>query len=702
MAHNLYLHSSSGGSGLSVVALGLMEQLVGMGLQPGLFIPVTHYAVDHHPLLELLWQRYPFNYSPSQAVGCDLTQARNWIAAGESERLLKQIHSRYKEIEQQANTFLIIGPQLQRDLPAHDVAMSVEIANNLSSSICVLINGYLCSNSECVELVQIQREALHHHGAEVVAAIVNRVAPEQMTTLQQQLKIALSDYPVYLLRDEPLLTLPTVGEVATSLQSRWLHGSEADRQRDISGFKVAAMELTNFVGHLEDGDLVITPGDRADIILGTLLAHESNRYPHLAGLLLSGNLTPDRAIMALIEGQRHTSLPILTVASDTYDTVVQVRAVEPGLTADNSRKIALAIGLIEESIDRQWLQQLLCRQALPRMTPLMFEYELMRQARAAKAHIVLPEGADERILRAAEILLLRDICRITLLGHEATIRDKIARLGLQLAPEQIVEPASSVDREHYAAQFFQWRQGKVVSLQSARDTMADLNYFGTMMVMSGAVDGMVSGAAHTTQQTVRPAFQIIKTEVGRSIISSIFFMCLQDRVLVYGDCAVNPNPNAEQLADIAIASAATAAQFGIEPKVALLSYSSGDSGKGSDVETVRQATALVRQRQPQLAVEGPIQYDAAVDEAVAASKLPHSQVAGRATVFIFPDLNTGNNTYKAVQRSAGAIAIGPILQGLKRPVNDLSRGCSVADIINTVAITCIQAGRVRAMRTTQA
>jgi phosphate acetyltransferase len=326
-----------------------------------------------------------------------------------------------------------------------------------------------------------------------------------------------------------------------------------------------------------------------------------------------------------------------------------------------------------------------------RMTPLQFEQELIDRAKADRRHVVLPEGNDDRILQAAEQLLRRGVVDLTILGGEEQVRARAAALGLDLGGARLVDPATSPWREEFAQTYYQLRKHKGVALTLARDSMVDVAYFGTMMVHAGLADGMVSGAAHTTAHTIRPAFEVIRTAPGTSIVSSVFFMCLADRVLVYGDCAVVPNPDAEQLADIAVSAAGTAAMFGIEPRIAMLSYSTGESGAGEDVDKVRKATTIARGQRPDLPIEGPIQYDAAIDPEVARTKLPGSPVAGRATVFVFPDLNTGNNTYKAVQRSARAVAIGPVLQGLRRPVNDLSRGALVADIVNTVAITAIQA-----------
>ena len=450
--------------------------------------------------------------------------------------------------------------------------------------------------------------------------------------------------------------------------------------------------MPHFLDRLVPGSLVITPGDRSDLILGSLLADVSNKYPQMAGVLLTGGLRPAPEIMKLIEGMGGANLPILLAAEDTFTTAMAVNRVESHLDIDNPRKLAAALALTEElpldccSLTGESVVE------LPQVTtPLRFEYEIMQRARHERQHIVLPEGDEERVLRAAEILLLREVADITLLGDPGAIQAKASRLGLRLERAQLIDPVRSPLRERYAEALHEARKHKDVSLELALDMIEDVSYFGTLMVHCGDADGMVSGAVHTTQHTIRPAFEVIRTAPGHTTVSSVFLMSLADRVLVYGDCAVNPEPNAEQLAEIAVSSATTAEQFGIVPRVAMLSYSTGDSGVGAAVEKVRQAVAMARQRAPWFKIEGPIQYDAAVDASVARTKLPESEVAGRATVFIFPDLNTGNNTYKAVQRTAGAVAIGPILQGLGKPVNDLSRGCTVTDIVNTVAITAIQA-----------
>jgi phosphate acetyltransferase len=389
------------------------------------------------------------------------------------------------------------------------------------------------------------------------------------------------------------------------------------------------------------------------------------------------------------------TIPIVSVQTDTFTTAMNASGVPPRLTPENDRKIATALGLFETHVNLPELESRISFVKSIRVTPLMFEYNLVEMAQRHRQHIVLPEGAEERVLRASEILVRRGVAQITLLGDPAEIRGAASNLGLDLTGIEIIDPAASALREDFAQTYFRLRQHKGITEKTAFDTVADVNYFGTMMIHKGLADGMVSGSVHTTGDTIRPALQIIRTRPGVSIVSSVFLMCLADRVLVYGDCAVNPDPNAQQLAEIAISSADTAKLYGIEPLVAMCSYATGTSGTGADVDKVREATRIAKELRPDLKIEGPIQYDAAVDAGVAKTKLPESQVAGKATVFIFPDLNTGNNLYKAVQRSANAVAIGPVLQGLNKPVNDLSRGCTVPDIVNTVAITAIQAQAAR-------
>jgi phosphate acetyltransferase len=470
-----------------------------------------------------------------------------------------------------------------------------------------------------------------------------------------------------------------------------LVGGEATLlSREVTGLVVAAMTLPNVLDRLFEGALVVTPGDRPEIVLGVLTAHLSANFPQVSGIVLNGGLPLPTQVQRLLDGLV-VSTPIIATDLDTHAVSTALTSRRGHLDKDSPRKMATALALFAEHVDGDALLDRLEVARADAVTPLMFEHQLLDAAAADQRHVVLPEGGEDRILQAADILLRRGVVELTLLGEPTAIAARAAVLGLDVQKAHLLSPLQPELRDRFAREYQRRRAHKGVDLEHARDIVADVSYFGTMMVELGLADGMVSGAAHTTAHTIRPALEIIQTAPMVSVVSSVFFMCLRNQVLVYGDCAVIPDPTAEQLADIAIASSHTAEAFGIEPRVAMLSYSTGASGSGTDVEKVTRATALVRAREPGLPVDGPIQYDAAIDQAVAHTKLPDSRVAGRATVFVFPDLNTGNNTYKAVQRSAGALAVGPILQGLGKPVNDLSRGATVRDIVNTVAITAIQA-----------
>jgi phosphate acetyltransferase len=452
------------------------------------------------------------------------------------------------------------------------------------------------------------------------------------------------------------------------------------------------MQLHNCLLRLQKNTLIVAPGDRGDILIGVLQANISKNYPKVAGMILTGGLMPEPSILKLIEGL-DTVLPVITVETGTFETVTKVAGTQSRISYYNKEKIALAISTFDKYIDIQSIGEKINTFQTRNITPRMFQYQIVKRAKSNKKHIVLPEGGDDRILIAANQLVKQDIVKITILGNKENIIAASNRLNLSMDFDkiQIIDPATSNKYDSYVDELVELRKSKNLQKEMARDLMLDVSYFGTMMVFKGDADGMVSGAEHTTQHTIRPALQFVKTKPGVNTVSSVFFMCLPNRVAVFGDCAVNPNPTSEQLAEIAISSAETSIMFGIEPKIAMLSYSSGTSGEGEDVDKVRRATEIIREKRPDLKVEGPIQYDAAVDPSVGKQKLPNSQVAGQASVLIFPDLNTGNNTYKAVQRETGALAIGPMLQGLNKPVNDLSRGCTVDDVFNTVVITAIQA-----------
>ena len=690
MANNLYLASLEPESGKSLVALGLMEMLSRRTGGVGYFRPVIGSGQPLDPRIGLVLGRYHLALAPEDMYAFTAPQVERMLAEGRRDEVFTGILGAYKAIERRCGFVLCDGTDFTGVTAAFEFDFNIEVANHLGAPVLALVNGHGRAADDIVAGVQVAAESLRSEGAVVAAVIVNRVPPDMLEPTHDALPSAAVDgqVPLWVIPEDPRLSMPTMSEIAEALDATEINGRPLDAEQEVSTFKVAAMSVPNFLDHVEDGALIITSGDRPDVILATLISRLTPSMQTVAGMVLTGGLSPAPQIARLL---RDTPLPILRVDTDTYTTASRVGAVRGVVRPDNERKIATALGLFENHVDVGALADRIELTRSDRVTPLMFEYELIERARASRKRIVLPEGTDDRVLQAAQLLLRRDVVDLVLLGEVEKVRAQIDVLGLDLGHADIIDPATAAERDDYARRYFDLRRHKGITPEHAYDVMADLSYFGTMMVHVGAVDGMVSGAAHTTGHTIRPAFEFVKTRPDVLVVSSVFFMLLADRVLVYGDCAVNPNPTAEELADIAISSAQTAAEFGVEPFVAMLSYSTGASGTGEDVDRVREATAIARDRRPDLKLEGPIQYDASVDPSVAATKLPGSEVAGHATVFIFPDLNTGNNTYKAVQRSANAVAIGPVLQGLNKPVNDLSRGCTVPDIVNTVAITAVQA-----------
>jgi phosphate acetyltransferase len=657
----------------------------------GFFRPLVREEGTNDDAIRMITDHYHLPFPNRIKYGMTLEKARALVGEEKYDELLKRILEEHRPLESECDVVVSLGTGFHDIPPGLALDFNIDVANNLGALAVPVATGYGRTAQEVVRRSSVLLSLLETKRCEVLALFVNRVDPERVGEILELVVKEKTRVPIFALPELAVLAKPTVGEIAEELRaSRW-SGDPEGFTREVEDIKIGAMELPNFLDRLVEGTLVITPGDRSDIILGSLLADAASTYPRVAGLILTGGLRPAPQVQRIIEGLRKSPVPVLTVEADTFAAGTQASQVRGRIRPENPRKMAIALGHMEKSIDAQALYRRIDISRAERVTPIMFEHTLVEQAKSNRRHIVLPEGTEERILRAAEILLLRGVADLTLLGPVAEIEQKASSLGLSLKGAAFLDPADPKRREQYAHTYYELRRRKGISEQMAFDLVADVAYFGTLMVHRGEADGLVSGAVHTTAHTLRPAFEIIGLKPGYSLASSVFFMCLPDRVFVFGDCAVNPEPTMEQLADIATSSAETAQAFGIEPRVAMLSYSTGESGKGADVDKVREATRRVRSLRPELAVEGPIQYDAAVDPSVARVKLPGSSVAGRATVFIFPDLNNGNITYKAVQRSANAVAIGPVIQGLKRPVNDLSRGATVTDIVNTVAITAIQA-----------
>ncbi len=699
MAKNLYVINTESRSGKSAICLGLMQMLMRHVRRVGFFRPIIsaqgNGKRDHDT--NLILTQFHLNETYQDAYAYTLEQARDLINQGEHALLMENILAKYKALETRYDFILCEGSDFIGGDSAFEFDINAEIAANLSSPVILVANGQHKTPKQIVAQTQIAIDTFSEKGLDVLATIVNRAESLDKDEIIGGLRCKYRIHEeclTYAIPEVPSLGKPTINDIRKWLDAEVIAGGDLlDVQVD--DYVVAAMQVNNFLQYVSKNSMVITPGDRSDILLGCIATRQSHTYPEVAGIVLTGGIKPPDSVMKLLDGWTGVPMPILSAKGHTYKITRTLMEMYGRIEPEDQKKIATALGSFEEHVDTAELFQRLETKKSTKITPVMFEYSLIEKAKAERRHIVLPEGASTRILQAADILLRRGIADLTILGQPDTIRAKASQMGLSLDKATFIDPTASEYFEEYWKAYYESRKSKGMTEEVAHDTMAEATYFGTMMVQMSHADGMVSGSITTTQQTIRPALQFIKTKPGISLVSSVFFMCMSDRVLVFGDCAVNPNPTAQQLAEIAVASADTAIQFGVDPRIAMLSYSTGESGAGQEVVKVREAAAIAKKMAPELLIEGPIQYDAAYDPDVAMTKMPDSQVAGRATVFIFPDLNTGNNTYKAVQRAANAIAIGPVLQGLNKPVNDLSRGCTVPDIVNTVAITAIQAQHAR-------
>jgi phosphate acetyltransferase len=688
---SIVIASPEGASGKSTVALGVLDLLVRTGQRVGVFRPVSRATEaedtsgerDH--VLELLLEHDGVDIGYADAIGVTYADVH-----ADPEAALSRIVSRFHDLAARCDSVVVLGTDYTDVAGPTELSFNARIAANLGAPVLLVVSGRERTPEDVRALADVSLAELAAHHAQAIGLVVNRADTHSALDVRTLLATAQPDLPAWTIPEELFLQAPTVGQLLDAVDGTLALGDPELLGREALELLVGAMSFEHLLERLTDGAVVITPGDRTDLLIGLLATHQTPSFPSLAGIILNGGFYPQGRPAELLEAMR-PKLPVITTELGTYPAARAAATTRGRVDKGSVRKVETARALFERNVDSATLA---ARLDLPRpqvVTPLMFEYQLIERARNDRRHIVLPEGSDDRILRAASTVLARQIADLTILGSDEPIRARAAELGLDIEAARVLSPHDPEHVEQFAAEYTRLRAHKGMTVERAREIVTDVSYFGTMMVHLGLADGMVSGAAHSTAHTIRPSFEIIKTKPDTSSVSSVFLMCLEDRVLVYGDCAVIPDPTSDELADIAVSSAATARQFGVEPRIAMLSYSTGESGTGADVDKVRTATGLVRERAPELDVDGPIQYDAAVDASVAASKLPESDVAGRATVFVFPDLNTGNNTYKAVQRSAGAVAVGPVLQGLNKPVNDLSRGALVQDIVNTVAITAIQA-----------
>ena len=694
MANSLYITSTEAQSGKSLIVLGVMQLLLKDIRLVGFFRPIINPPKGEKDRdIDLMLSHFHLGIGYEETYAYTLDEAKQMVNAGRSAEMMATILNKYKALEAKCRFVLCEGTDFSAGSESFEFDINADIIADLGCPALVVSNGHRRAAASVAAACQLSLETLLHRGVDVLGVLVNRAEQTSLAELQAALRGAVHqpETLIYVIPESEALSRPTMRDVAACFEARVLYG-EAALDNQISEIVIAAMLAPNFLSHIKKDCLVLTPADRSSIVVTSLAARHSTAFPDIAGVLVTGGQPMPDTVTRLIDGWKGVPMPIIQTRMLTQEASAILNGMGGRITPDNPGRIAHGLGLFESCVDAGQLRQRLSARKSVRITPQMFEYSLVEKAKKARQHIVLPEGTGERILKAADILLRRSVCDITLLGRETEVRRKIRELGLKLPSARIIQPETSPFLVDYAQAYYTMRKHKGVTQEMARDTLLDPTYFGTMMVHMGDADGMVSGSVNTTAHTILPAFQIIKTKPGTTVVSSVFLMCLKDRVLVFGDCAVNPSPTAAQLAEIAVASARTAVIFGIEPRVAMLSYSTGTSGGGADVDKVVQATAMAREMAPDLLIEGPLQYDAAIDPGVALTKLPGSKVAGRATVLVFPDLNTGNNTYKAVQRASDkVVAIGPVLQGLNKPVNDLSRGCTVPDIVNTVAITAIQA-----------
>ncbi|MCO5215279.1 MAG: phosphate acetyltransferase [Thermomicrobiales bacterium] len=703
MTNGIYITSAEGHSGKSMVALGLLSVLSAAGVDVGIYRPVTKSKSEPDALLERLISEIGITDPASDCVGVSYEDVHHDPAGS-----LGDIIATYNTLATRHEAMVILGSDYTDVTSPTELAYNARIAANLGSSVLLVLGGrdadqYTPSNSQFLSgsprtVADIRStaelaiaEMVDEH-AQLAGIVINRAettSSEYEAALREHELIG-NDVPIWTIPEDRRLVSPTVRDLMVSLGGRQIYGAEADLDNYVFAYIVAGMNMEHVLERLLDGGVIVVPADRSEVLVSVLVAQASHTFPNLSGIILNGGFEISPIIQKLIDGLDF-DLPIVDVPLGTFPTTLGITRTRAGFATAPAKKIALGREMFADHVAKDDVLALVDRAKTDIVTPLMFEHMLMQRAAGNPKRIVLPEGEDDRILAAAAEVLERGAAKLTILGDREDILARAHARDLNLDGADIISPHDPELVETFADEYAKLRAHKGMTVEKALEIVPDVSYFGTMMVKMGMADGMVSGAAHTTAHTIKPAFEVIKTTPDVSIVSSVFLMALADRVLVYGDCAVNPNPTAEQLADIAITSAKSARQFDIEPRIAMLSYSTGASGHGDDVDRVRTATELVRQRAPELLVEGPIQYDAAADASVAKSKLPGSSVAGQATVFIFPDLNTGNNTYKAVQRSAGAVAIGPMLQGLRKPINDLSRGALVKDIVNTVAMTVIQA-----------
>jgi phosphate acetyltransferase len=694
MNRSVYVITPTAQSGKLLISLGLMQMLQRTTTKVAYFKPLidSHEPKDNH--IDTILTHFKINMAYEDAYAFTRSELSEMENQGKLNEVYETIINKYKKLEEQFDFVLVEGSDFKEEGSVFEADFNASVAQSLAMPVLLVTRDSYATVANLVHNVIAEVHSFLAKDLNIIGLFVSRCTKDVKEVKEKIDKHLRNEIVVSVIPNDEELTKPSMQEIADHLKAHVLFG--ADKLENVAKSSIiGGMQLANYLPRMQEDCVCVIPGDRGDLIVGTMLANISPKYPNVAGIVLSAGILPERSIVNLMDGTQKP-LPVLAVPTGTFETANKVANIKTRIYPANQYKIKLCLDLFEGAVDAEALSEKINSVKTESITPRMFQYNMLVTAKKLQRHIVLPEGTDDRILTAASNLAKDKIVYLTVLGNPEAVKAKVNQLGLYWDDERIkiIDPENSEKYGEYSHTLYELRKSKGLELAAAEDLMLDVSYYGTMMVYKGEADGMVSGAVNTTAHTIKPALQFVKTRPGFNTVSSIFFMLLHDRVLVYGDCAIVPNPTAEQLAEIAMSSADSAKAFGITtPKVAMLSYSSGASGSGAEVEKVRTATGIVKEKRPDILVEGPIQYDAAVDPVVGRSKMPNSLVAGQANVLIFPDLNTGNNTYKAVQRETGALAVGPMLQGLNKPINDLSRGATVDDIYNTVVITAIQSGQ---------
>ncbi|MFY0665376.1 MAG: phosphate acetyltransferase [Natronospirillum sp.] len=707
MQNSFFLAPTGAGAGLTSVSLGLIRAMDRLGVRVAFCKPIAqiHGGDGIERSTHLIQQTTGLQ----AATPLSLSYAQQQLAMGNRDKLMEEVIQIYQLSAQDADLVIVEGLV---PLPNENylTRLNIEIAKALDSWVILVAAKNELRSTELNQRISMSASVFGGtQHPKVLGCILNKVgAPPSALQhvraldgddddtgrelsndeIRRKLPVFTDSFQLLgAVRWNPALVAPRTSDVADYLKADYMNQGFASERR-VSSITLCARTMPNMLHTLKPGTLVVTPGDREDIFLATCMA-ALNHVP-LAGILFTGGLKPADNVVELCRAALNTGLPVMLTQSNTYGTAQWLDSMNNEVPPNDIPRMELVMNAVAASLDADHLARMARVEREKRMSPPAFRHYLMKRAQEARKRIVLPEGDEPRTVQAAAYCQQKGIAQCVLLGNPDTIHRVAESQGVQLPKEiEIIDPDRV--RHRYIAPMVELRQHKGLTEPMAEAQLEDSVVMATMMLALGEVDGLVSGAVHTTANTIRPALQLIKTKPDAALVSSVFFMLLPDQVLVYGDCAVNPDPNAEELADIAIQSGDSALAFGIEPRIAMISYSTGKSGSGQDVEKVREATRIAQEKRPDLLIDGPLQYDAAAIASVAQSKAPDSKVAGRATVFVFPDLNTGNTTYKAVQRSANLISIGPMLQGLRKPVNDLSRGALVDDIIYTIALTAIQA-----------